>query len=108
MVDILKEESNIDITIYKNSHHSFDRNSPVITNEKAYNFTDCKFKLTKDGNILMNYINIPMSNPFLQKLGLMFCVSRGVQYGGNPKARELSFEFAKSFMKKTLLESYNE
>ena len=51
----------------------------------------------------MNYINIPMSNPFLQKLGLVFCVSRGVNIGGNPSSRKLSFKFAKDFMKKTIL-----
>ena len=34
----------------------------------------------------------------------MFCVSRGVNYGGNPVARESSFAFAKKFMIETLLE----
>jgi dienelactone hydrolase len=103
LVEKLKNKANIDITIYENSHHSFDRNSPVIVNEKAYNFTECKFRLTKDGNVLMNYFNIPMSNPFLQKLGLMFCVKRGINYGGNPVSREKSFVFANEFMTKTLL-----
>ena len=60
LVEKLKNKANIDITIYEDSHHSFDRNSPVIVNEKAYNFTECKFRLTKDGNVLMNYFNIPM------------------------------------------------
>ena len=103
LVEKLKNKANIDITIYENSHHSFDRNSPVIVNEKAYNFTECKFRLTKDGNVLMNYFNIPMSNPFLQKLGLMFCVKRGINFGGNPVSREKSFVFANEFMTKTLL-----
>ena len=103
LVRILKREINIDITVYKDSHHGFDRDSPVVVNENAYNFTKCKFKLTKNGQILMNYINIPMSNPFLQKLGLVFCVSRGVNIGGNPSSRKLSFKFAEDFMKKTIL-----
>ena len=103
LVQKLKQKSNIEITVYKNSHHSFDTDLPVKTNNEAYNFTNCKFKLSKEGSVLMNYINIPMSNPFLQKLGLIFCVSRGVKFGGNPTSRKLSFEFAKSFMKKTLL-----
>ena len=103
LVEKLKNNANIDITIYEDSHHSFDRNSPVIVNEKAYNFTECKFRLTKDGNVLMNYFNIPMSNPFLQKLGLMFCVKRGINFGGNPVSREKSFVFANEFMTKTLL-----
>ena len=103
LVEKLKNKANIDITIYEDSHHSFDRNSPVIVNEKAYNFTECKFRLTKEGNVLMNYFNIPMSNPFLQKLGLMFCVKRGINFGGNPVSREKSFVFANEFMTKTLL-----
>jgi len=103
LVEKLKNKANIDITIYEDSHHSFDRNSPVIVNEKAYNFTECKFRLTKDGNVLMNYFNIPMSNPFLQKLGLMFCVKRGISFGGNPVSREKSFVFANEFMTTTLL-----
>ena len=101
LVEKLKNNANIDITIYEDSHHSFDRNSSVIVNEKAYNFTECKFRLTKD--VLMNYFNIPMSNPFLQKLGLMFCVKRGINFGGNPVSREKSFVFANEFMTKTLL-----
>ena len=103
LVEKLKNKANIDITIYEDSYHSFDRNSPVIVNEKAYNFTECKFRLTKEGNVLMNYFNIPMSNPFLQKLGLMFCVRRGAYFGGNPVSREKSFVFANKFMTKTLL-----
>ena len=103
LVEKLKNKANIDITIYEDSYHSFDRNSPVIVNEKAYNFTECKFRLTKEGNVLMNYFNTPMSNPFLQKLGLMFCVERGAYFGGNPASREKSFVFANEFMTKTLL-----
>ena len=59
--------------------------------------------MTSDGKILMNYFQIPMSNSFLQKIGFMFCVSRGVDFGGNPISRKKSFTFSKEFMKKTLL-----
>ena len=103
LVQKLENKANIDITIYDDSHHSFDRIAPVVVNENAYNFTDCTFRLTKDGNVLMNYIDIPMSNPFLQKLGFMLCVKRGVSFGGNPVSREKSFVFANEFMTKTLL-----
>ena len=51
----------------------------------------------------MNYLNIPMSNPFLQKIGFMMCVSRGADFGGNPEARVKSYNFSKEFMTKTLL-----
>ena len=104
LVNKLNKKSNIGLTIYKDSHHSFDRNSPVIRNEEAYNFSDCLFRLSEDGHIMMDYLNIPMSNPLLQKIGFMFCVTRGVNYGGNPVARRKSFTFAEEFMIKTLLE----
>jgi len=103
LVQKLENKANIDITIYDDSHHSFDRIAPVVVNENAYNFTDCTFRLTKDGNVLMNYIDIPMSNPFLQKLGFMLCVKRGVSFGGNTIAREKSFAFAKKFMSQIIL-----
>ncbi len=38
----------------------------------------------------------------MQKLGFLFCVQRGVDIGGNPKAREQSFLFASEFMKSHL------
>jgi len=104
LVNKLNKKSNIGLTIYKDSHHSFDRNSPVIRNEEAYNFSDCLFRLSEDGHIMMDYLNIPMSNPLLQKIGFLFCVTRGVNYGGNPVARKKSFTFAEEFMIKTLLE----
>ena len=50
----------------------------------------------------MNYLSLPMSSPFMQKIGFLFCVERGVTLGSNPKAREMAFKFAKDFMKKTL------
>ena len=102
-VSKLTNNNNIELTIYKDSYHSFDKDSPVIRNENAYNFSDCLFKLSEDGDVLMNYLNIPMSNSFLQKMGFMFCVSRGVDFGGNPESRKKSFLSARDFMKKTLL-----
>ena len=50
----------------------------------------------------MNYLQIPMTNSFLQKIGFLFCTSRGAQIGGNPIARKKSFEFSIDFMNKTL------
>jgi len=106
LVDKLKKNANINITVFENSHHSFDKNSPVIRNEDAYNFSDCLFRMTDDGKILMNYLNIPMSNSILQKIGFLFCVDRGVNFGGNPISRRKSFEFSKDFMRKTLIEKH--
>ncbi len=103
LVNKLSSKTNISLTIYEDSYHSFDRDAPVIRDENAYNFSDCIFRLDEKGNVLMNYLNIPMSNPFLQKIGFAMCVTRGVDFGGNSQAREESFEFSKEFMKKTLL-----
>ena len=102
LVDKLKNKINIDITVYKDSHHGFDRRGGLEINEKGYSFKDCTFKLTEDGYVLMNYLNIPMSNSFLQKIGFLFCTSRGVTIGGNSEARNKSFGFAKDFMIRTI------
>lgn len=95
-------KSNINITVYESSHHGFDREGELEFNENGYSFKDCMFKLTDDGDVLMNYLNIPMSNAFLQKVGFLFCATKGVTIGGNSYAREQSFKFASDFMIKTL------
>jgi dienelactone hydrolase len=94
--------SNMNITVYKNSHHGFDRDGKLEINENGYSFKDCMFDINAQGDVLINYLNIPMSNPFLQKIGFMFCAKRGVTIGGNKEARLKSFKFAKDFMSKTL------
>ena len=102
LVNQLGKYSNIDITVYKDSHHGFDREGGLEINENGYSFKDCMFKLTDDGDVLMNYLNIPMSNAFLQKIGFLFCATKGVTIGGNYDAREQSLKFARDFMIKTL------
>ena len=102
LVNRLSNKANIDVTVYKDSHHGFDRESPVEIDKNAYSFKDCLFKLKDNGDILMNYLQIPMTNSFLQKIGFLFCTSRGAQIGGNPIARKKSFEFSIDFMNKTL------
>ena len=92
----------IDITVYPEAHHGFDSETPVKQNDKGYSFKDCLFDLTNEGDILMNYLGLPMSNPILQKLGFLFCVERGVSIGGNPEARAQSFPFALAFMQEAL------
>ena len=98
----INKKGNVGLTIYPNAHHSFDSKSELTQNEKGYSFKDCMFKLSDDGDVLMNYLSLPMSSPFMQKIGFLFCVERGVTLGGNPQAREMAFKFAKDFMKKTL------
>ena len=96
------ERKNINITVYKDSHHGFDREGGLEFNENGYSFKNCMFEVNSKGDVLMNYLNIPMSNPFLQKLGFLFCVDRGVTIGGNKDARLKSFVFANDFMIRTL------
>ena len=104
-VNKISNKSNIDLTIYANSHHSFDSEEPLTFNEKGYSFKNCLFKLSKEGDVLMNYLHLPMSSPIKQKVGFLFCVERGVNLGGNPESRKKAFQFSKYFMKKTLMEN---
>lgn len=96
---------NIDITIYKNAHHSFDRISEVTVNEKGYTLVDCRFPMNDEGTLLLSeYWNIPINTPLRQKLALMTCAGRGPSMGGNAEAREQSFQFSAEFFTKYLKE----
>ena len=103
LVEKLSDKTNISITTYPDAHHGFDSEEPVVWNEKGYSFKDCLFDLTADGDVLMNYLRIPMSNSILQKVGFLFCVEKGVNVGGNLDARKKSLAFAKDFMNNKLL-----
>jgi hypothetical protein len=50
----------------------------------------------------MNLLNIPMTTPLLQKIGVSMCAKRGPKYGGNKEAKAASLKFAKDFMIKHL------
>ena len=102
LVQQLAQNTNIELTIYPNAHHGFDSEAAVVVNPDGYSFKDCVFDLTPEGDVLMNYLKLPMSNPTLQKLGFMFCVEKGVHIGGNPEARKQSLAFAQDFMQKHL------
>ena len=100
--------ANIEVTVYEDSHHSFDRVHPPKIAENGYKLEDCRLKMNDKGAVLMNFLNIPMTTPLLQKVGLALCTGgvfaeRGPTFGGNAKAREKSFDFSKSFMAKNLL-----
>jgi len=95
---------NIDITIYDNAHHSFDRTMDLKIADSAYRLEDCRLSLNDQGVVSTDtFIKIPMKNSIMQKLGLMFCAERGPTWGGNDIARSQSFEFAKSFFSSNLL-----
>ena len=98
------EYDNINITIYEDSHHSFDSTLPITVIKDGYSFTDCMFDLSEEGVPLMNVLSIPMRSPMLQKIGFSYCAGKGPSIGGNSIARDKAFSFAKTFMSKYLLE----
>ena len=65
---------------------------------------DCRLKMDAEGSVLMNYWNIPMTSPWLQKIGMYFCAERGPFMGGHPESRKKSFAFASKFMRTHLLD----
>jgi len=101
MMDIKGYDFNV--TVYDSAYHSFDRSSGISYIENAYSFSDCRFNIRNDGAVLMNFLDIPMNTPTLQKIGLYFCAERGTMMGENSIAREKSFLFSKEFMKQHLL-----
>ena len=101
--DMRKLGYKADITVYPDSHHSFDIDQEIVLLENAYSFTDCRLTLTEEGVVRANSIGLPLSTPMLQKIGLAFCADKGATYGGNDYARGHSREFAKEFMGKYLL-----
>ena len=96
--------ANINVTVYRDSHHAFDRDADPIVDPKGYILTNCSYNMKDDGTILTKRLNFPIRTPFLQKITLAFCAKRGPVFGGNPEARNASFKFAKEFMKEHLLE----
>ena len=101
LLDKLNESGlphNIDITIYENAHHSFDREMELTTMEHGYTLGDCFFPMNDEGALsLSEFWSIPINSPTMQKLALLTCAGRGPTMGGNDEARELSFKFAANF-----------
>ena len=98
LVNKMPKNSNIELTIYPEAHHSFDRDYPVEVKENGYILEDCRFVMDENGRVLMNFFNIPMTTPLLQKIGIGMCAKRGPKYGYNKNAKDASLKFAKEFM----------
>ena len=92
-------DNNIELTIYEGAHHSFDSNSKLAVRENGYILEDCRFQMKSDGTVLMNFFNIPMTTPLLQKIGLFMCARRGPTYGRSDSAKVKAFNFSRSFMR---------
>jgi len=107
LLDKLNESGlphNIDITIYEDAHHSFDREMELTTMEHGYTLGDCFFPMNDQGALFLSeFWNIPINSPTMQKLALLTCAGRGPTMGGNDDAREKSFKFAAVFFKKNLV-----
>ena len=89
---------NIDITIYEDAHHSFDREMELTTMEHGYTLGDCFFPMNDQGTLFLSeFWKIPINSPTMQKLALLTCAGRGPTMGGNDEAREKSFKFAADF-----------
>lgn len=106
LLDKLNESGlphNIDITIYEDAHHSYDREMELTTIEHGYTLGDCFFPMNDEGALFLSeFWNIPINSPTMQKLALLTCAGRGPTMGGNDDAREKSFKFAADFFKKNL------
>ena len=104
--DLSGNSVDIGITVYANAHHGFDRKGLPVKEENGYATGNCHFKMRSDGALLMNFLDIPMITPFRQKVALGWCADRGTTIGGNPEAREKSFDFARNFMLRHLLQDF--
>ena len=104
MIESLKLDGfDAGITVYPNSHHSFDRDMDIKTVDHAYSLTDCRLTLSSSGVVKTEEYGFPLYNSTLQKIGLYFCADRGPSYGGNKAAKQASSLFSKAFMSKHLL-----
>ena len=102
LVEKMNKPNNIGLTIYPNAHHSFDSNQSLAIKHRGYILEDCRFCMNDDGAVIMNFFDIPMTTPLLQKIGLATCAKRGPTYGKNILAKKQALNFAKSFMNQHL------
>jgi len=106
LIENLKDRGkiNADITVFPDSHHSFDGNRDLRVVDHAYSLTDCRLVLDEDGTVRTEDYNFPLSNSFLQKIGLYFCANRGPTMGGNSEAGVQARGMAVDFMRNHLFD----
>lgn len=100
-----KFKDNIEISVFENAHHSFDSNVQLTMIDNGYSLTDCMFKLRDDGTLLLDFMNFPMTSPYLQKIALAFCAERGTTVEGNEIVKKEAHKLSMMFMKKHLLDN---
>jgi len=110
LIDQLKANNipvDIDITIYENAHHSFDKtNVPLTVRENGYTLGDCRFPMNEDGTIYYSEnIKLSINQPWKQKLALATCAGRGPTMGTNEEARQQAFAYSAWFFTKHLMEN---
>ena len=98
-------KENMKINVFDNAHHSFDSNIKLSRMDNGYSLTDCMFKLRDDGTLLLDFMNLPMTSPYLQKIALAFCAKRGTTIQGNKDAKKEAHRISKLFMKEHLLDN---
>ena len=64
--------NNVDIgfIVYGNTHHEYDRRGMPLKYENGYATGNCHFRMRSDGSFIMNFLDIRMITPLLQKVGL--------------------------------------
>ena len=99
---MVKNGADARITVFPDSHHSFDSNAPVRVAKNAYSVKDCRLTVDDDGIVYTKDGGFPMSSPILQKIGLFLCAERGTHWGENKVTKIMAAQEASRFMFESL------
>ena len=81
LVNLMKDNKiNIDIDIYKDAHHSFDRKTELKVAQNGYKFTDCRFKLRNDGAVFDELFKYPNDKSIFTKNGFCYVCFEEILY----------------------------
>lgn len=99
LVDALKlQDYPIDIKIYPDAHHGFDREGGLRYVENAYNFENCDFLLLEEGVIIETNSNQKMDTIESRKKVLSKCAKRGTHTEGSPAATAAAINDMEEFV----------
>ena len=94
----------VDVRIYADSYHLFDRSSSVKHSDRYLNPSKCSFLISDDAKTIEVNSGKHLKNYESRVDALSKCVTKGGTFGGNPEARTQSLEDLKAFFKQTLLD----